>query len=146
MVSSSGDVPEAETVKYTTWKWYRKVKGGPEYPKSEEVAAGGDSEFTFGLLSHHLFLCFDVYALTCFSYCYYFPFSSLLSYFIFFFFWVVVLCAILQIADMQETLKTLEEETRDLKSQIEQVKSDLPITMLYIVNNMLIVIPSHKAF
>lgn len=53
---------------------------------------------------------------------------------------------ILQIADMQETLKTLEEETRDLKSQIEQVKSDLPITMLYIVNNMLIVIPSHKAF
>lgn len=58
----------------------------------------------------------------------------------------MVLCAILQIADMQETLKTLEEETRDLKSQIEQVKSDLPITMLYIVNNMLIVIPSHKAF
>jgi archaellum component FlaC len=58
----------------------------------------------------------------------------------------MVLYAILQIADMQETLKTLEEEARDLKSQTEQVKSDVPITMLYIMNKMLIVIPSHNAF
>lgn len=51
-----------------------------------------------------------------------FPLCSHISFF--FFFWVVVLCAILQIADMQETLKTVEEETSDLKSQTEQVKYD----------------------